>query len=93
MEFSKNITPKIISQFEKATDLTFISDIEAEGNVCFADNPELRSEFKTFFRLLDLKNYHYGLTRTKDYKDLSELKLPKNTNEFWELVKLGKEIR
>jgi len=57
MNFIKPLTPKLITQFEKATSLTFIKDDVPEGNVCYADNPDLRPEFKSSFRPSDVENY------------------------------------
>lgn len=90
MSFPTLITPKLIAQFEKATGLTFISDETLKGNVCFADNPELRTEFKTTFRKSDIENYLLGLSQSEKLQDLT---LPKDANLFWELVNLGKEFR
>lgn len=88
MKFSKVvITLKLITQFEKATGLAFISDNTSEGNVCFANNIELRSEFKSTFRKNDIENYLLGLSQSQN---IQELTLPQDADTFWEIVDLGR---
>jgi hypothetical protein len=84
MNLPKAITPKLISQFEKATGLAFVSDESSKGNVCFADNPNLRPEFKSTFRKADIKNYVLGLPQKQ------HISLPKDADTFWKIVDLGK---
>jgi len=81
------ITPKIIAQFEEATSLTFIKDNVSEGNVCYADNPDLRPDYKTTFRKIDVENCILGLTQSQKNGDLI---VPKDAETFWEIVDLGK---
>jgi len=89
MSVSQNITPQIIVQFERVTGLTFISDDTSEGNVCFANNPELRPEFKSTFRKSDIKNYLLGLSQSKKKQKIT---LPKDAQTFWKIVGFGKEL-
>jgi len=74
-----SITPKLIAQFEKATGLTFVSDDSSDGEVCFANNADLRSEFKSIFRKSDIENYLLGLSKSQNIRDLT---LPKDAETF-----------
>ena len=89
MSLSISVTSKLIVQFEKATGLTFISDDTPEGNVCFADNHELRAEFKSTFRKSDVENYFLGLSQIRQNNDLA---IPQDAETFWDLADLGKEL-
>ena len=82
MKLSKTITPKLISQFEKATELTFINENEVAGNVCYANDATLRPDFKTTFTEKDLKHYILGLPQTQN------LTLPKDAATFWKTIDL-----
>jgi len=90
MNLPKAITPKLISQFEKATGLTFINDNTTKGNVCFAENADLRPEFKSTFRKADIENYILGLPQTQNTQNIT---FPKDVKIFWEVVDLGKGLK
>jgi len=87
MNLPKSITPKLISQLEKATGLTFVSDEASKGNVCFADNPNLRPEFKSTFRKADIENYLLGLAHSQNIIEI------KDAETFWKIVDLGKGLK
>jgi hypothetical protein len=87
MNLPKSIAPKLISQFEKATGLTFINDDKAEGNVCYANNSKLRPEFKSTFRKKDIKNYILGLQQSQN------ITVPHDADTFWKIVGLGKGLK
>jgi hypothetical protein len=81
--------------------LTFVLERE-EGNVCFADHPDLRSEFKQTFTPIDLLDYVYALVNSTAYnqkynaitdKELAALKYTSNPEILWPLVALGTELR
>jgi hypothetical protein len=82
-----NIILKLISRFEKATGLIFINENEAEGNVCYANDAVLRSEYKTTFTEKDIKNYILGLSQTQNTQNIT---LPKDAETFWEIVDMGR---
>jgi len=62
--------------------LAFIAEPD-NTNVCFANDPTLRPEFRQSFTAYDLQHYLRAITNP-DY-------LPTNTAEFWHLVALGKK--
>ena len=79
------------------------SEVKSKGNVCFANhNDELRDEYKEVFAPIDILDYFFAVLNSSSYggryieflktDSLREL-YPKNNEEFWQLVKLGAEIR
>lgn len=91
-----------IKKIEEKLNLTFVSEKDAESQVCMANNPEVRDEFKDIFDLKDLLDYSYGVLYSPNYlekyKDLSkinffEVSYPNDTTRFWKLVNLGAKLR
>ena len=91
--------PEAISQ---KFNLEFYIKTPPEGNVCFAQNEEVRDDFRTFFTLTDLLNYIHGILGSAEYpklkNELLETKLqkitiPKSEQMFWDLVHAGAELR
>jgi len=90
----------MINWMSKKTGLIFEAEMEASGNVCFANSLEVRDDFKISFSSLDVLNYIYGVLHTttynKEHKDFLKmnppgLPYPKDSAAFWESVKLGKK--
>ncbi len=97
-----NLNTKIVKQIEDRLGLTFISERE-NGNVCFANNnDELQDEYKTTFVPIDILDYIYAVLHSPTYRekykeflkiDFPRVPYPKDQEIFWQLVKLGGEIR
>jgi hypothetical protein len=97
-----NFNKEIINQISEKLGLTFVPERE-EGNVCFAkNNEELRDEFKSVFAPIDLLDYIYAVLHSPAYRekykeflkiDFPRVPYPTNAAKFWQLVKLGDEIR
>ena len=97
-----NLNPEIIKQIEKGLGLNFVSEKE-DGNLCFVNNnDELRDEFKQTFAPIDLLDYIYSVMHSPSYRekhkeflkiDFSRVPYPEDADKFWELVKLGGQIR
>lgn len=92
----------LTNQITKTLGLIFISDKETETNVCFAYSTELRDDYKTTFLLIDILDYSYAVLKSspknEEYnhfliRNHPQLPYPKNTKTFWELVKLGHQLR
>ena len=91
-----------IDEFAKKIGLDFVP-IKENGNVCFANNnDELRDDFKQVFSTIGYIDYIYAVSFSAIYKekfqksfstDFPEIPFPKGSNDFWKLVKLGKEMR
>lgn len=83
----------MIDQISERIGLVFEPGTETGGNVCFANSPELRDDFKISFSAIDVLNYIQGILSTTDriekYKespgmDLFVLPYPNNSTDFWE---------
>ena len=81
--------------------LTFTNEKE-EGNVCLANDKDVRSEFRTTFAPIDLLDYIYAVLHSPTYRetykeflkiDFPRVPYPKDSNTFWQLVQLGGELR
>lgn len=85
---------KIIADFEKILQLQCIEKTTPE-NVCFAtQNSELQDDFKQVFSKKDVLDYFYAVISSPEYQQSQlEENYPKNTNEFWNLVRLGEKLR
>lgn len=69
----------------------------ASGNVCFADDPNLRPDFRTSFHPFDLWDYYYAIWHDPGWWEArisrdEYLPLPAS-RPFWKIVSLGKELR
>jgi len=77
------ITSDLITSIAKATKLLFVYDADVEGEVCYATDPNLRSEFKATFTKEDVENYILGLGPSQNFIT------PKDAATFWEIVDTG----
>lgn len=93
---------ELINQITKTLGLNFVSEQETEGNVCFANNPDLRVDYRTSFATLDLLDYMYAVLQSPTYRgkykaslkiDFPRIPYPRDAETFWTLVKLGGELR
>lgn len=97
-----DLNSEIIAEFAQKLGLEFLPKKE-NGNVCFANNnDELRDDFKQVFSTIDFLDYIYAVSFSAIYKekfqksfsaDFLKIPFPKVSNDFWKLVKLGKELR
>ena len=97
-----NLNAEIISQIAKQLGLTFVPEKELKGNVCMANNPEVRPEFRETFAPIDILDYIYAVLHSPTYRekykeflkiDFPKIPYPKDTKTFWDLVELGSQIR
>ncbi|MDO6760182.1 hypothetical protein Q4566_08240 [Tamlana sp. 2_MG-2023] len=101
-ENTANTIQGLKSGIAKNLALTFLPQHESEGNVCFANSPELQDAYRTTFTLIDILDYTYAVLHSPTYRkkhvafsiiNFSKIPYPKDSEIFWKLVKLGKEIR
>lgn len=94
--------PEFIRQIAQKIHLVFVSGTEQEGNVCLADSPEVRPEYRQSFSLHDLQHYLYAvfcssaceaMRRTGAAPDFSRIPHPKDADTFWRLAGSGAELR
>lgn len=96
-----NLNPDIVKQISESLGLTFTNEKE-DGNVCLANDKDVRSEFRTTFAPIDLLDYIYAVLHSPTYRetykeflkiDFPRVPYPKDSNIFWQLVQLGGELR
>ncbi|RVT73922.1 hypothetical protein EOD40_13470 [Flavobacterium sufflavum] len=52
---------EVLKTIEKIIETPFIEDEFEAGSVCFANDEDLRADFKLQFRIYDVMNYVYGV--------------------------------
>ncbi|WP_144962440.1 type ISP restriction/modification enzyme [Gillisia sp. Hel_I_86] len=101
-ERTPNLKKEIVGQIAENLGLTFIAKKEVEGNVCMANNEDVRPDFRQTFAPIDILDYIYAVLHSHAYREKykESLKIgfprvpyPKNTDSFWKLIKVGGEIR
>ncbi len=102
LETFADLGPDTIGNIEEKLKLSFVSEKEEDSNVCMANSPEVRDEYKDSFVAKDLLNYMYAVLHLprylEKYKDLSKIDIlqvpyPNNLIRFWKLVGLGAHLR
>ncbi len=97
-----NLNTEIVNKIAKQLGLTFVPEKELEGNVCMANNDEVRPEFRQTLAPIDLLDYIYAVLHSPNYRekykeflkiDFPKIPYPKDSKTFWELVALGSQIR
>ena len=97
-----NLNTEIVKQIAEKLGLGFVPEKEVEGNVCFVNSPEIRDDFKTTFAPIELLDYIYAVLHSPTYRekykeflkiDFPRVPYPKDADTFWQLVRLGGEIR
>ena len=101
-ERTPNLNQEIVTQIAKQLGLAFVPEKEPEGNVCMANNDEVRAEYKQTFAPIDILDYIYAVLHSPTYRekykeflkiDFPKIPYPKDATTFWSLVALGKQIR
>lgn len=96
-----NLNPDIVKQISDDLGLAFTNEKE-DGNVCLANDKDVRSEYRTTFAPIDLLDYIYAVLHSPTYRetykeflkiDFPRVPYPKDSNTFWQLVQLGGELR
>lgn len=94
-----NLTEETINKIAHKTGLHFILEKDPEGNVCMANNKEVRPEFRQTFAPIDILDYIYAFLHSSKYRPTNKesletnFPLPKTTESFWELAELGSQIK
>lgn len=99
----QNIGPvQIPKRIEEVLGLTFMPNIDYKGNVCLANSPEVRDDYKESFTPIDLLDYIYAVLHSPRYRnkykeflkiDFPRVPYPTDLQGFWNLVGLGGELR
>lgn len=97
----------ILQQIKEKFGLTFIPEpinyTQGDAsNVCMANSPEVRDDYQVAFAPIDLLDYIYAVLHSPSYTekymeilniDFARLPYPKESKIFWQLVRLGGELR
>ncbi|MGB5437681.1 MAG: type ISP restriction/modification enzyme [Maribacter sp.] len=97
----------MLKQIEQHLGLTFVAEPfdPTQGscsNVCMINSPEIRDEYRETFAPIDLLNYIYAVLYSPSYRekhkeflkiDFQKVPFPRNTTTFWQLVRLGGQLR
>ncbi|MDC6390461.1 hypothetical protein PP182_17355 [Maribacter sp. PR1] len=97
----------IIKKIEDSLGLKFVvepldSAQGDTGNVCMANSPEIRNDYKDTFTPIDLLDYIYAVLHSPGYRekykefiniDFPRVPYPTDQNVFWQLVQLGGALR
>lgn len=96
-----NLNMEIVNEIAKGLGLAFTPEKE-DGNVCLANDKDVRSEFRTTFAPIDLLDYIYAVLHSPTYRetykeflkiDFPRVPYPKNQRQFIDLVDLGSQLR
>lgn len=102
LEEIAGLDPDTIRNIEQNLRLDFVYEKEESGNVCLANSPEVRDDFKNSFNGRDLLHYSYAILHApgfvEKFPDLSKIDFlpvptPDDQNRFWILVGLGSQLR
>ncbi|SIT03286.1 hypothetical protein SAMN05421766_107126 [Zobellia uliginosa] len=97
-----DLGPEIVPNIERQLGLSFVPEKDEHGNVCMANHPEVRNEYKDTFDHKDLMGYIYAIWHSPTYHkahntspkdDSFRIPYPKDPNFFWQLAGLGLELR
>lgn len=86
------LSSEIVQLFVDRLRLLFLSEKEG-GNVCFANSPELRPEFRQNFTAIEVLDYVYAFTHSSFYKESQKIAIASEVDLFWKLVKIGTGLR
>jgi len=93
------LTQEIINQMAKKMGLNFILIKDPEGNVCMANNKEVRPEFRQNFSVIDILDYMYAIFHSSNFNSAEKesfrinFQYPNNAEVFWELTELGSQLK
>lgn len=90
----------VLKTLEKIIETPFVEDKFELGSVCFANDEDLRADFKLQFSIYDVVNYVYGIYQlhfeeNEKLESISLLKIPypANASSFWQYANIGKKFR
>lgn len=96
------LNPDITTKIAQQIGLTFVSEKEAEGNVCMANSGEVRAEFRENFSTIDVLDYIFGVMHSVSDQennkeslklDSMRIPLPTDLSTFQKFTNLGSKIR
>ncbi|WP_162343206.1 type ISP restriction/modification enzyme [Cyclobacterium salsum] len=97
-----NLDIKIVEKFSECLKIKFVPEREVDENLNYARATEEISECPSSFSPIDILDYIYAVLHSPAYRekykeflkiDFPRVPYPKNSETFWQLVKLGGKIR
>ncbi len=98
-----NLNMDIVQQIAKGLGLAFVPEREDRCEVCFANQHEgMQDAYKQTFAPIDLLDYIYAVLHSPSYRerykeflkiDFPRVPYPTDAEKFWQLVRLGGELR
>lgn len=92
---------EVLKTIESIIKTPFVEDEFEDGSVCFANDEDLRVDFKIHFTIYDVVNYVYGVItqlyweESEKLESISLLKIPYpiDATFFWQYSSIGKKLR
>ncbi|MCC6723318.1 MAG: DNA methyltransferase [Saprospiraceae bacterium] len=98
-----NLNMDIVQQIAKGLGLAFTPEREGGSEVCFANQHEgMQDAYKQSFAPIDVLDYIYAVLHSPSYRerykeflkiDFPRVPYPTDAEKFWQLVRLGGELR
>jgi predicted helicase len=94
-----NLTEETINQIAHKTGLHFSMEKDPEGNLCMANNKEVRHEFRETFAPIDILNYTYATLHSTNFRtpgiksSEKNFPYPKDAQIFWKLAEIGSQLK
>ncbi len=93
---------EIMGRIQEKLRLTLVREKMENGNLCFANTPEVRDEYRETLDGEDLLYYMYAALHAPSYRgnyrnlskiDLFQVAYPEDYESFWKLVGPGAQLR
>jgi hypothetical protein len=101
LEYLLKINSATVDALAKYLKLAYTPEILPRGNVCMAENLEVRPEFRHTFTGVNLKNFLYAILHSSSFEasrtthlhcDFTQCCFPANTDDFWKLADYGETL-
>ncbi|MCD0476381.1 hypothetical protein LPB87_18470 [Flavobacterium sp. EDS] len=87
---------EVLVTIEKIIGIPFIAELYLDGSVCFANNDEVRPEFRqhfNVFHVLDYVNASICKSELPLKTDFIKIQYPQDSISFWKQVAVGATLR
>ncbi len=99
-QYNRKAFNQQVRQLENILDLSYCASPIPEINLCLADSPEVRGEYRDHFITMDLFDYIYAILHLPEFRmrnittsDLMWLPQPSDKQFFWNMAALGGNLR
>ena len=88
------LSPNFIKQMEGLLNLSYLENTNTKGNLCFANNSDVLSEFRTVFTKMDIIFYISATLNKVIFKiEKDKIQFPSCDANFWIMVKKGSLLK